>query len=110
MDTVKKSIIKSLDGLEFGLFPYLSYMLQDLWEFGASSEIIIDIIKRHGILNNDSKILDLGCGKGAVLIRLVKKFRCEGHGIDALPDFILHGNGIEQGYSVTLNSCQQADA
>jgi ubiquinone/menaquinone biosynthesis C-methylase UbiE len=88
MDTVKKSIVKSLDGLEFGLFPYLSYLLQDLWEFGASSEIIIDIIKRQGILNKDSKILDLGCGKGAVLIRLVKKFRCQGHGIDALPDFI----------------------
>ena len=88
MDTVKKSIVKSLDGLEFGLFPYLSYLLQDLWEFGASPDIIIDIIKRHNILHKNSKVLDLGCGKGAVLIKLVKEFGCRGHGMDALPDFI----------------------
>jgi cyclopropane fatty-acyl-phospholipid synthase-like methyltransferase len=88
MDTVKKSIVKSLDGLEFGLFPYLSYLLQDLWEIGASPDIIIDLIKKHGIINKKSKILDLGCGKGAVLIRLVDEFGCEGHGIDALPEFI----------------------
>lgn len=88
MDTVKKSIVKSLDGSDFGLFPYLSYLLQDLWEIGASPEIIIDIIKKHGILKNESRILDLGCGKGAILIRLVKKFKCHGHGIDALPEFI----------------------
>ena len=88
MDTVKKSIVKSLDGLEFGLFPYLSYLLQDLWEIGALSEIIINLVKKQGILNKKSRILDLGCGKGAVLINLVKIFGCQGHGIDALPDFI----------------------
>ena len=40
------------------------------------------------LLKKESKILDLGCGKGAVLINLVKNFGCQGHGIDALPDFI----------------------
>jgi len=88
MDTVKKSIVKSLDGLEFGLFPYLSYLLQDLWEIGASPETIIDLIIKHGPLKKESKVLDLGCGKGAVLIKLVKAFGCQGHGIDALPEFI----------------------
>jgi len=88
MDTVKKSIVKSLDGLELGLLPYLSYLLQDLWEIGASPDILIDIIKKHTILKNESRILDLGCGKGAVLIRLVKEFGCQAYGIDALPEFI----------------------
>jgi cyclopropane fatty-acyl-phospholipid synthase-like methyltransferase len=88
MDTVKKSIVKSLDGLEFGLFPYLSYLLQDLWEIGASPEIIIELLKKNKVINKKSKILDLGCGKGAVLIKLIKEFGCEGHGIDALPEFI----------------------
>jgi len=88
MDTVKKSIVKSLDGLEFGLFPYLSYLLQDLWEIGASPDIIIDLVKKQGLLNKKSRILDLGCGKGAVLIKLVKEFGCQGLGIDALPEFI----------------------
>ncbi len=88
MDTVKKSIVKSLDGLELGLLPYLSYLLQDLWEIGASPDIIIDIIKKHAILKKESRILDLGCGKGAVLIKLVKEFGCQAYGIDALPEFI----------------------
>ncbi len=88
MDTVKKSIAKSLNGFDLGLLPYLSYLLQDLWEIGASPDIIIDIIKKHTILTNKSKILDLGCGKGAVLIKLVKEFGGQAHGIDALPEFI----------------------
>jgi ubiquinone/menaquinone biosynthesis C-methylase UbiE len=96
MDTVKKSIVKSLDGLEFGLFPYLSYLLQDLWEIGASPDIIIDLVKKHDSLKKESRILDLGCGKGAVLIRLVKEFGCQGHGIDALPEFIDEANKYAQ--------------
>jgi cyclopropane fatty-acyl-phospholipid synthase-like methyltransferase len=88
MDTVKRSIVKSLDGLEFGLFPYLSYLLQDLWEIGASPKIVIKLIKENEAVKKESKILDLGCGKGAVLIKLVKEFDCLGHGIDALPEFI----------------------
>jgi len=88
MDTVKKSIVKSLDGLEFGLFPYLSYLLQDLWEIGASPDTIIELLKKSNSIKKESKILDLGCGKGAVLIKLVKEFGCEGYGIDALPEFI----------------------
>ncbi len=88
MDTVKKSIVKSLDGFELRLLPHLSYLLQDLWEIGAFPDIIIDIIKKHAILKNESRILDLGCGKGAVLIRLVKEFGCRAYGIDALPEFI----------------------
>jgi SAM-dependent methyltransferase len=100
MDTVKKSIVKSLDGLEFGLFPYLTYLLQDLWEIGAPSDIVIDIIKRKRILKKKSKILDLGCGKGAVLIRLVNEFGCEGHGIDALPDFVEEAKNYAKKYKV----------
>jgi len=93
-----------MDGLEFGLFPYLTYLLQDLWEIGASSDYIIDIVKRQRVLKNKSKILDLGCGKGAVLIRLVNEFGCEGHGIDALPDFIEEAKDYAKKYKV-LQKC-----
>jgi len=105
MDTVKKSIVKSLDGLEFGLFPYLSYLLQDLWEIGASPEIVIKLLKESDVVKKNSKILDLGCGKGAVLIKLVKEFGCQGHGIDALPEFIDEARKRAKKYKVERN-CQ----
>jgi SAM-dependent methyltransferase len=103
MDTVKKSIVKSLDGLEFGLFPYLSYLLQDLWEIGASPEIILNLLKKNGPPTAESKILDLGCGKGAVLIKLVQEFECAGHGIDALPEFIDEAKKFAKKYKVEKN-------
>jgi cyclopropane fatty-acyl-phospholipid synthase-like methyltransferase len=103
MDTVKKSIVKSLDGLEFGLFPYLSYLLQDLWEFGASPKIIIELLKKNNIQTKESKILDLGCGKGAVLIKMVKEFGCYGYGIDALPEFIEEANKYAKKNKVEQN-------
>jgi ubiquinone/menaquinone biosynthesis C-methylase UbiE len=103
MDTVKRSIVKSLDGLEFGLFPYLSYLLQDLWEIGASPDIIIELLKKNKLVTKESKILDLGCGKGAVLIKMIKEFGCEGYGIDALPEFIEEANKYAKKNKVEKN-------
>ena len=34
------------------------------------------------------KILDLGCGKGAVSIQMAEEFNCKCLGIDAIPEFI----------------------
>jgi ubiquinone/menaquinone biosynthesis C-methylase UbiE len=38
--------------------------------------------------SNTIKILDLGCGKGAVAVRLAKDINCNVDGIDAVPEFI----------------------
>jgi cyclopropane fatty-acyl-phospholipid synthase-like methyltransferase len=54
-------------------------------------------------LKKESKVLDLGCGKGAVLIKIVKEFKCHGHGIDALPDFIEEANKYAQSNKVIQN-------
>ncbi len=90
MENLKETIIKSLDGDNIDLLPYIPYLLQDLWEIGSSAEAIIGIIKRNNLYKQDttSKILDLGCGKGAVSISLAKEFGFSVHGIDAVPDFI----------------------
>lgn len=88
MSELNKSIIKSLDGQDTGLLPYIPYLLQDLWEIGSAPEIINRLIKKHNCLNIKSKVLDLGCGKGAVAVNLAKEFECQVHGIDAMPEFI----------------------
>ena len=88
MDNTIKSVVDSLDGTDNELYPYLPYLLQDLWEIGASPEIVINLIRKHILHHNKTRILDLGCGKGAVSINIAKALHCQVHGIDALPQFI----------------------
>jgi ubiquinone/menaquinone biosynthesis C-methylase UbiE len=70
------------------IIPYLPYLLQDLWELGAIPGDIIQLIAFHKINTKDLKVLDLGCGKGAVSIELAKAFGFTVKGIDLLPEFI----------------------
>jgi len=87
MEDLKKSILESLDGSEYDLFPYLPYLLQDLWAIGADPSVMLSFVKEN-IEKRNLKVLDLGCGKGAVSIIFAKELRCTVKGIDALPEFI----------------------
>ena len=86
MNDTTDSILESLDGQDRELFPFLPYLLQDLFEMGAFPERIAALVQQHGIVPHH--VLDLGCGKGAVSIHFAKTFGCRVHGIDAMPEFI----------------------
>ena len=88
MDNLDKSIVFSLDGRDENLLPWLPYLLQDLYEFGASPSHLVELIQRNNIKNSIHRVLDLGCGKGAVALSLAQAFGWHVHGIDAMPDFI----------------------
>ncbi|MEA2077794.1 MAG: class I SAM-dependent methyltransferase, partial [Candidatus Marinimicrobia bacterium] len=62
--------------------------LQDLWEIGTDPDIIIKLIDNQFTICNNLKVLDLGCGKGAVSIKVAEKFGCHCNGIDAIYEFI----------------------
>ena len=87
-NNLEKSVTNSLDGKNENLYPYFSYLLQDLWEIGASPAVIIKLLKNHADPENLLQVLDLGCGKGAVSIQLAQHFNCHCLGIDAYSDFI----------------------
>ncbi|MBU4494246.1 MAG: class I SAM-dependent methyltransferase, partial [Acidobacteria bacterium] len=61
--TIEESVVTAMDGADSNLFPYLPYILQDLWEIGSSPEVIIELIRKHTNDYSSLKILDLGCGK-----------------------------------------------
>lgn len=105
MKSVEESVVIAMDGADKELFTYLPYILQDVWEIGSDPEIIIEIIKKH-IINDHSnlKILDLGCGKGAVSIKVAEQFGCHCHGIDAISEFIDCANKKAVEYNVN-NLC-----
>ena len=88
MKTIEDSVVHAMDGTNSQIFKYLPYILQDLWEFGASPEIIINLIKKHKSDFERLKILDLGSGKGAVSIKIAKEFKCHCFGIDAVREFV----------------------
>lgn len=83
----REKVAKSLTAESEALLPYLPYLLQDLWELGSSPDEIVSAIKNCGI-DEEWRVIDLGCGKGAVSIRLAKDFGCSVKGIDFMEDFI----------------------
>lgn len=88
MRTIEECIVASMDGSDSGLFPFLPYILQDIWEIGTFPNAFITLVGRHTKDYSKLKVLDLGCGKGAVSIRLAKKYHCICHGIDGIAEFI----------------------
>ncbi len=98
-DNVIKSVVESLDGVETKLLPYLPYILQDLWELGSDPATMLNLIKRN-VAKKNLRILDLGCGKGALAIKLAKNLKCTVKGIDALPEFIEAAKKYAEKYKV----------
>jgi len=92
MKSIEESVVTAMDGSEKELFPYLPYILQDIWEIGTSPEVIIDLVQKHTKDYSKLKVLDLGCGKGAVSVKLAHKLKCKCYGIDAIKEFIDEAN------------------
>ncbi|HDR52606.1 MAG TPA: class I SAM-dependent methyltransferase [Mariniphaga anaerophila] len=87
--TLEESVMASLDCSDAAILPWLPFILQDFWEMGSDSDTIIHLIKKHLKSNPaKSKVLDLGCGKGAISVKTAKKLGCSCLGIDAISEFI----------------------
>lgn len=96
---LEAQVVRSLDGEDTGLYRYLPYLLQDIWELGSSPEVIIQMARDHagGRIN----VLDLCCGKGAVSVRLAHATGCRVKGIDAMEAFIDVARLMADGYGVS---------
>lgn len=83
----EKSISNSLEA-EQHLLPHMPYLLQDLWVLGSSVDDIIDLVGSLKLSASKTTVLDLGCGKGAVIIQIAAKYGYAAIGIDAMPEFL----------------------
>ena len=86
-DKTKKSIAESLETEEI-LIPHMPYLLQDFWDLGSAIEEIINAVGELSFAEQPPRSLDLGCGKGAVSIRLASRYGFRATGIDAMPEFL----------------------
>jgi cyclopropane fatty-acyl-phospholipid synthase-like methyltransferase len=88
MKSIEESVVIAMDGSDKELFPFLPYILQDIWEIGADPGAIVKLIRKYFNNITEIKVLDLGCGKGAVSVKVSKKLGCTCYGIDAIPEFV----------------------
>ena len=88
MKSIEESVVIAMDGSDKELFPFLPYILQDIWEIGADPDTIIKLIKKYCNNITELKVLDLGCGKGAISVKVSQKLECTCYGIDAFPEFV----------------------
>jgi ubiquinone/menaquinone biosynthesis C-methylase UbiE len=96
----KKELQNSLDLTSDELESYIPELLKGLWELGSMPEYIIELIGRNN-LGKGKNIIDLGCGKGAVLVKLAKQFDIKAIGVDIVSDFIEEANKYAKNYGVS---------
>jgi SAM-dependent methyltransferase len=88
MGDERSDVPRSLDA-DARLLPFLPALLQDLWALGFTPEPLLRLLERHGLTRRSSvSVLDLGCGKGASLIRLSEELGWHGQGVDLVPEFV----------------------
>ncbi|MFP4162405.1 MAG: SAM-dependent methyltransferase [Chitinispirillaceae bacterium] len=88
MNSTDDSILHSLDAENRMLLHHLPYLLQDIREMGTDAAQVLEIIRRNNAFTQDMSVIDLGCGKGAVAVKLAKELKCKVRGIDALQEFV----------------------
>lgn len=92
MESTNKDFLDSLDLTDQQMEEYIPFVLQDLWELGSVPDYIHQLIDKNVDSRKINTIMDLGCGKGAVLIYLANRFDFRGLGIDIVPEFIDSAN------------------
>ena len=86
-DRTEQSIADSLE-VDKKLLPYVPFLLQDLWALGSSVDYIIDVVGSLNLPPAQTKLLDLGCGKGAVSIQIASKLGFTVVGVDRMTPFL----------------------
>ncbi len=89
-DDLEKSVSETLDGNP-EILPYLPELVRDLWSLGSPPERLIGLLKPLQLPPEKTRVLDLGCGKGAVAVCLARELGFRVLGIDGCPEFLETG-------------------
>jgi len=102
-ESSEQSVADSLEAKP-ELLPHMPYLLQDLWALGSSVDQISELVSGLKLTPGGSGILDLGCGKGAVGIRIAAGSGLKITGVDLMEDFLQEAIKKAEFYGVT-NLC-----
>ena len=86
MRTEQEMVAYALE-IDPDLLPYLPELLTDLDELGSDAELIAEVFATMN-LPRETRIVDLGCGKGAVAVEIAGETGFEVTGIELFEPFI----------------------
>lgn len=100
--TLQELLAWSMDA-EPSLLPYLPELFADMEELGVRVEEVLQILESVE-LPPKPRMLDLGCGKGAVGLALLERYGGTLHGIDGIAAFIDHAEQRAESMGLTEQS------
>jgi len=74
------------------------------WWFTARQKIVLDVILQNVALPSGAKVLDVGCGTGAILALFSKNFEAYGTDTSELAIDFCHKRGLTNAYCCTLDT------
>ncbi len=85
---MKASEMAAYFGVAPEILEFVPELLQDFSELGSNPELVVQWLREGGVAGPEHRVLDLGCGKGAVSVAVAEALGCQVDGIDALPAFV----------------------
>lgn len=70
------------------ILPFVPQLLQDFEELGSDPGLVVEWLRDEGLQGPGVRVLDLGCGKGAVALAVAGSLGCRVDGVDAMPAFV----------------------
>ena len=83
------------------LLPWLPELLADLFELGSSPTLVAEWLRGLGLPRETTRVLDLGCGKGAVSLTLARDLGFRVHGVDLCEAFVLEARATAAEWGLT---------
>jgi len=81
-------VVAEAFGADPALVPLLPTILSGLSALGAWPDHVETLLRRHAVLTKDSRVVDLGCGKGVLAVRIARTFHCSVTGLDLFEPFL----------------------
>jgi cyclopropane fatty-acyl-phospholipid synthase-like methyltransferase len=92
---------------EVELLRYMPELLEDLTTLGSDSELVVRLLRDAGV-GATGKVLDLGCGKGAVSIAVARALGATVLGVDGFEPFVERATAAARAGGVETRCCFRA--
>ncbi len=99
-DDLNASLARSLE-MSIDMLPFVPDLLKGMWALGSSPELVVDLLRPLRLDSARTRVLDLGCGKGAVSVILAEELGFRVLGVDICEDFLIEAaeKAVEYGVS-----------